>query len=274
MSRSLLASWCIRGGASRAHLMVQRSARAALGAPRMLSSMSRASLRPGVSALRVNPYAVTAMQKRTLFIQTQDTPNPDSLKFYPGQNIMESGQTYFFNERKDSVNSPLAMSLFMVEGVKNVMFADEFLTVSKAPEYSWNEVKPEVFAAIMDFCASGVPVFKDGVDISGSAAEDDDEIVIMIKELLDTRIRPVIQEDGGDISFGHMENGIVYLKLHGACGSCASSTATLKGGVENMLMHYIPEVEGVEQIFEEHEIQSTEAFEKLERELLQKQLSR
>eukprot|EP01134_Creolimax_fragrantissima_P007770 CFRG7770T1 len=215
-----------------------------------------------------------AIQRRSVFIQTQETPNPDSLKFYPGVNIMEEGKTFFFNDRKESINSPLAMSLFMIEGVNNVMFADEFVTVSKAGEYSWEEVKPEVFAAIMDFCASGVPVFKEGVNIESSANEDEDEVVIMIKELLDSRIRPVVQEDGGDISFDSMKNGIVYLKLHGACGSCASSTATLKGGVENMLMHYIPEVEGVEQVMDESEIESNSAFEKLERELLQKQLSK
>jgi Fe-S cluster biogenesis protein NfuA len=225
--------------------------------------MPRHSTVPAVARLGGTPV-------RTMFIKTQETPNPESLKFLPGRDVMLTG-TAHFTSPEDTKASPLARDLFKIEGIRGIMFGPDFITVSKAEEFSWMEVKPEVFAVMMDFFASGAPLF---TEEPGSAttptSADDSDTVLMIKELLDTRIRPTVQEDGGDIAFRKFENGIVYLKMQGACGSCPSSTSTLKGGIENMLMHYVPEVEGVEEVLDEHEAISLQQFSLLE-ERLEKQ---
>ncbi|KAG2624750.1 nifU-like protein 4, mitochondrial [Panicum virgatum] len=190
-------------------------------------------------------------QKRTMFIQTQSTPNPQSLMFYPGKPVMEVGSSDFPNART-AMTSPLAKALFAIDGVTRVFFGSDFVTVTKSEKTSWDYLKPEVFAAIMDFYSSGQPLF---LDSNAAAAmdtaihEDDSEIVAMIKELLETRIRPAVQDDGGDIEYRGFdpETGIVKLKMQGACSGCPSSSVTLKSGIENMLMHYVPEVKGVEQ---------------------------
>eukprot|EP00238_Polyblepharides_amylifera_P010087 CAMPEP_0196590264 /NCGR_PEP_ID=MMETSP1081-20130531/66144_1 /TAXON_ID=36882 /ORGANISM="Pyramimonas amylifera, Strain CCMP720" /LENGTH=215 /DNA_ID=CAMNT_0041913327 /DNA_START=204 /DNA_END=851 /DNA_ORIENTATION=- len=188
-----------------------------------------------------------------MFIQTQTTPNPNSLMFVPGRTVMENGSANFPNARA-GMASPLAQKLFNIDGVKGVFFGSDFVTVTKSDELEWAPLKPEVFAVIMDFFSTGLALMKEGEEgnIGGSAHEmneSDSEVVQMIKELLDTRIRPAVQDDGGDIKF-HMfdeDVGIVYLEMQGACSACPSSTVTLKSGIENMLMHYIPEVKGVVQ---------------------------
>lgn len=190
-------------------------------------------------------------QRRTMFIQTQSTPNPLSLMFYPGKPVMEVGSADFPNART-AMNSPLAKALYGIDGVTRVFFGSDFVTVTKSDDATWDFLKPEIFAAIMDFYSSGKPLF---LDSSTAAAmdtaihEDDSEIVAMIKELLETRIRPAVQDDGGDIEYigFDVESGIVKLKMQGACSGCPSSSVTLKSGIENMLMHYVPEVKAVEQ---------------------------
>lgn len=186
-----------------------------------------------------------------MFIQTQATPNPLSLMFYPGKPVMESGSADFPNARS-AMNSPLAKTLFGIDGITRVFFGSDFVTVTKSEDASWDLLKPEIFAAIMDFFMSGKPLIMDSntLDSMDTAIhEDDSETVAMIKELLETRIRPAVQDDGGDIEYRGFdpETGIVRLKMQGACSGCPSSSVTLKSGIENMLMHYVPEVKGVEQ---------------------------
>ncbi|KAI3886475.1 hypothetical protein MKW92_010268, partial [Papaver armeniacum] len=184
-------------------------------------------------------------QKRSMFIQTQSTPNPSSLMFYPGKPVMEVGSADFPNPRT-AMNSPLAKAIYGVDGITRVFFGSDFVTVTKSEETSWDLLKPEIFAAIMDFYTSGQPLFLDASVASAKDTaihEDDTEIVAMIKELLETRIRPAVQDDGGDIVYRGFdpETGVVKLQMQGACSGCPSSAVTLKSGIENMLMHYVPE---------------------------------
>uniref|UniRef100_A0A3Q3L911 NFU1 iron-sulfur cluster scaffold homolog, mitochondrial n=1 Tax=Labrus bergylta TaxID=56723 RepID=A0A3Q3L911_9LABR len=186
----------------------------------------------------------------TMFVQTQDTPNPNSLKFLPGRTVLESGTLNFAGPR-DAHCSPLARQLFRIDGVKGVFLGPDFITISKADDnMEWKVIKPDVFAAIMDFFTSGLPVVNEDSKPNADTApsDDDDEVVAMIKELLDTRIRPTVQEDGGDVLYRGFEDGIVKLKLQGSCTSCPSSIITLKSGIQNMLQFYVPEVESVEQV--------------------------
>ncbi|CAL1616105.1 unnamed protein product [Knipowitschia caucasica] len=192
---------------------------------------------------------------RTMFVQTQDTPNPNSLKFLPGRTVLDSGTMNFAGPR-DAYCSPLARQLFRIDGVKSVFFGPDFITITKGDaEMQWKVIKPDVFAAIMDFFTSGLPVVNDDSKPSPDTApsDEDDEIVAMIKELLDTRIRPTVQEDGGDVIFRGFEDGVVKLKLQGSCTSCPSSIVTLKSGIQNMLQFYVPEVDSVEQVKEDEE---------------------
>uniref|UniRef100_W5NCS1 NFU1 iron-sulfur cluster scaffold homolog, mitochondrial n=1 Tax=Lepisosteus oculatus TaxID=7918 RepID=W5NCS1_LEPOC len=186
---------------------------------------------------------------RNMFIQTQDTPNPNSLKFLPGRMVLESG-TMDFAGYKHAYCSPLARQLFRIEGVKSVFLGPDFITITKEDaDLEWKVMKPDIYAAIMDFFSSGLPVVNEDTPRADTApSEEDDEVVSMIKELLDTRIRPTVQEDGGDVLYRGFEDGIVKLKLQGSCTSCPSSVITLRSGIQNMLQFYIPEVEGVEQV--------------------------
>jgi Fe-S cluster biogenesis protein NfuA len=185
-----------------------------------------------------------------MFIQTQDTPNPNSLKFIPGKPVLET-RTMDFPTPASAFRSPLARQLFRIEGVKSVFFGPDFITVTKEnEELDWNLLKPDIYATIMDFFASGLPLITEETPSGEAGSEEDDEVVAMIKELLDTRIRPTVQEDGGDVIYKGFEDGIVQLKLQGSCTSCPSSIITLKNGIQNMLQFYIPEVEGVEQEYE------------------------
>ncbi|CAM4631035.1 NFU1 iron-sulfur cluster scaffold homolog, mitochondrial isoform X2 [Lepidochelys kempii] len=200
------------------------------------------------------PSTIAHNTVRCMFIQTQDTPNPNSLKFIPGRQVLES-RTMDFSTPAAAFCSPLARQLFRIEGVKSVFFGPDFITVTKVSEdWDWNLLKPDIYATIMDFFASGLPVITEEAPRTDTAAsEDDDEVVLMIKELLDTRIRPTVQEDGGDVIYKGFEDGIVQLKLQGSCTSCPSSIITLKNGIQNMLQFYIPEVEGVEQVVDDED---------------------
>ncbi|CAH2274750.1 NFU1 iron-sulfur cluster scaffold homolog, mitochondrial isoform X1 [Pelobates cultripes] len=191
---------------------------------------------------------------RCMFIQTQETPNPNSVKFIPGRAVLDGG-TMDFPNRAAAFCSPLARHLFRIEGVKGVFFGPDFVTITKeSEEIDWNLMKPDIYATLMDFFSSGLPVVTEDAPRSDSAVtEDDDEVVAMIKELLDTRIRPTVQEDGGDVLYRGFQDGIVQLKLQGSCTSCPSSIITLKSGIQNMLQFYIPEVEGVEQVTDDDE---------------------
>ncbi|XP_060893835.1 NFU1 iron-sulfur cluster scaffold homolog, mitochondrial [Labrus mixtus] len=206
-----------------------------------------------------NPHWV--IPGRTMFVQTQDTPNPNSLKFLPGRTVLESGTLNFAGPR-DAHCSPLARQLFRIDGVKGVFLGPDFITISKADDnLEWKVIKPDVFAAIMDFFTSGLPVVNEDSKPNADTApsDDDDEVVAMIKELLDTRIRPTVQEDGGDVLYRGFEDGIVKLKLQGSCTSCPSSIITLKSGIQNMLQFYVPEVESVEQVKDEEEEAAAQA---------------
>lgn len=190
-----------------------------------------------------------------MFVQTQDTPNPNSMKFLPGRIVLETGTMNFAGPR-DAYCSPLARQLFRIDGVKSVFLGPDFITITKSDaNMEWKVIKPDVFAAIMDFFTTGLPVINDDSKPSADTApsDDDDEVVAMIKELLDTRIRPTVQEDGGDVVYRGFEDGVVKLKLQGSCTSCPSSIITLKSGIQNMLQFYVPEVESVEQVKDEEE---------------------
>ena len=178
-----------------------------------------------------------------MFIQTEQTPNPATLKFLPGCPVMGSG-TANFPERGAASRSPLAERLFQLPEVAGVFLGSDFITVTKAGDSDWHQLKPAVLAAIMEHFTAGRPVVigESAEDAGAAPAEEDNEIVSQIKELLETRVRPAVAMDGGDITFEDFEDGIVYLHMQGACSGCPSSTATLKAGIENMLRHYIPEV--------------------------------
>ena len=179
-----------------------------------------------------------------MFIQTEPTPNPATLKFLPGRAVMESG-TANFTEAAAAKSSPLAERLFALEGVTGVYLGADFITVSKVADLDWPKLKPVVLAAIMDHFTSGQPVMLGAGSPAETGDEADDEVVSQIKELLETRVRPAVAQDGGDIIFHSFEDGVVYLTMQGSCSGCPSSTATLKAGIENMLRHYIPEVHEV-----------------------------
>ncbi len=181
-----------------------------------------------------------------MFIQTEATPNPATLKFLPGQAVLEQG-TADFATRELADRSPLAARLFEVDGVTGVFLASDFVSVTKADMAEWHVLKPAVLGALMSHFASGQPALAEGA-VTAETAADDDEIVAQIKELLDTRVRPSVAQDGGDIVYRGFEDGVVYLHMQGACSGCPSSTATLKMGIENLLRHYIPEVVGVEAV--------------------------
>jgi Fe-S cluster biogenesis protein NfuA len=175
-----------------------------------------------------------------MFIETETTPNPATLKFLPGRAVMEHG-TANFADAEAATRSPLALRLFALDGVTQVFFGADFVSVSKADEASWSELKPAVLGALVEHFSSAEPLVTAG---EAAAAEDveEDEIVAQIKDLIETRVRPAVAQDGGDIVFEAYTDGIVYLQMHGSCSGCPSSTATLKAGIENMLRHYIPEV--------------------------------
>ncbi|MDE0202556.1 MAG: NifU family protein [Rhodospirillaceae bacterium] len=179
-----------------------------------------------------------------MFIQTERTPNPATLKFLPGEAVMSSG-TADFRDVESAERSPLARRLFQVDGVTGVFFGGDFVSVSKSDDADWQLLKPVILGVIMEHFVAGHPLLLDGAaETAGEEIEDgtDAEIIAQIKELLDTRVRPAVAQDGGDITYQGFQNGVVMLQLQGSCQGCPSSTMTLKMGIENMLKHYIPEV--------------------------------
>jgi len=185
-----------------------------------------------------------------MFIQTEQTPNPATLKFLPGQAVMADGVADF-TEAEASESSPLAKRVFAVEGVTGVFLGRDFVTVTKAEGQDWYALKPAVLGALMEHYKSGDPVISPDAELSeetGGVSDAGDEIVKQIKELIDTRVRPAVAQDGGDIVFHGFERGVVYLHMRGACAGCPSSTITLKNGIENLLRYYVPEVNEVRPI--------------------------
>ena len=179
-----------------------------------------------------------------MFIQTERTPNPATLKFLPGEAVMSSGSADF-RDADSAERSPLARRLFQIEGVTGVFFGGDFVSVSKSDDADWQMLKPVILGVIMEHFVAGHPLLLDDAAHAAGEEEDDgadSEIVAQIRELLDTRVRPAVAQDGGDIVYRGFQNGIVMLQLQGSCQGCPSSTMTLKMGIENMLKHYIPEV--------------------------------
>ncbi|KAI1175728.1 hypothetical protein F4777DRAFT_301667 [Nemania sp. FL0916] len=227
---------------------------------------------------------------RSIFIQTESTPNPDALKFLPNHRVIppELGLPFIeYMNARSTISpphpSPLAAQLMNTDGVTSVFYGADFITVTKAPDANWVHIRPEIYSLIIEAISSDQkivtakdPAAPGSADVSGEAAaerdslaydENDDEVVGMIKELLETRIRPAIQEDGGDIEFRGFKDGFVNLKLRGACRTCDSSTVTLKNGIEGMLMHYIEEVKGVNQVMDEEEEIALKEFARFEEKL-------
>ncbi len=179
-----------------------------------------------------------------MFIQTESTPNPATLKFLPGQTVLEMG-TADFPSAEAAEKSPLAQRVFATGGVTGVFFGNDFVTVTKEDGVEWDHIKPSILGAIMEHYQSGQPVMTGDEPAQSGHAEHDGEdgaVVDQIKELLDSRVRPAVAQDGGDITFHGFDRGVVYLHMQGACAGCPSATLTLKMGIENLLRHYIPEV--------------------------------
>lgn len=182
-----------------------------------------------------------------MFIQTEATPNPQTLKFIPGKMVLEDG-TADFRAKGDAQASPLARRLFDIDGVAGVFLGSDFISVTKT-DAEWQHLKPMILGAIMEHYMSGAAVVEGANDATeGTYDAEDEDVVATIKELLETRVRPAVAQDGGDITFAGFRDGIVYLHMRGACSGCPSSTATLRHGIENLLKHFCPEVEEVQAV--------------------------
>jgi len=206
---------------------------------------------------RINDKACNRLFVRNLFIKTETTPNPNSMKFLPGKEVLpiDFGTGMYFQKTdiRDMQRSPFAKNLFSVDGVKGVFFSKDAITITKVPDSPWTILKPQLFSKILDFYGSDTPIvsdYNDAMISDTTILDDDDEVVAMIKELMETRVRPAVQDDGGDIYYEGFDEstGIVSVRLAGSCVGCPSSSITLRNGVENMLMHYIPEVKGIEEV--------------------------
>ena len=192
---------------------------------------------------------------RPMLIHTEPTPNPATLKFLPGAAVMKTG-TRDFASPEEAEASPLASAIFSTGEVVGVFYGYDFVSVTAAPGVEWKDLKPEVLSVLLDHFASGAPLFHPGsaagIGVAPAEAFDDDpadaDIVTQIRELIETRVRPAVAQDGGDIVYRGFRDGTVYLALHGACSGCPSSTMTLKNGIEGLLKHYVPEVETVEAV--------------------------
>ncbi|OJD17819.1 hypothetical protein AJ78_02118 [Emergomyces pasteurianus Ep9510] len=249
------------------------------------TSRHRPTLHPQHQPTRRGTQINGATGSRSIFIQTETTPNADALKFNPNHPVLPENFPTSFVEYLSPRStlappypSPLAAKLLNVDGVSAVFYGPDFITITKAGDANWAHIKPEVFSLITEAVTTGEPIINAAEPGAGGPSpeedslsynEDDDEVVGMIKELLETRIRPAIQEDGGDIEYRGFENGIVSLKLRGACRTCDSSTVTLKNGIESMLMHYIEEVKGVNHVLDQEEEVGLHEFAKFEEKLRQ-----
>ena len=184
-----------------------------------------------------------------MFIQTEATPNPATLKFLPGRDVLDEG-TADFRTKSEATGSPLALRLFEIDGVDGVFFGSDFISVTKG-DIEWQHLKPMVLGAIMEHYLSGAPITESedtNDNAHGNYDPDDESTVATIKELLETRVRPAVAQDGGDITFSGFKDGIVYLQMRGACSGCPSSTATLRNGIENLLKHFCPDVQAVQAV--------------------------
>lgn len=216
------------------------------------SAVDNRAIWPYLNRTRIPP----SMKDRLMYIQTEDTPNPQSMKFVPGVEILGASTLGMdFPAASAAQASPLAMALFEVDGVQSVFLGPDFVTVTKQDRVQWNHVKPVILGALADHLTARLPILtnNDGGHAAGATPldeydPDDRAIVEQIIELIETRVRPAVAADGGDIVFRHFEpkTGVVFLSLHGACSGCPSSSLTLKSGIENMLKHYVPEVSKVE----------------------------
>ena len=188
-----------------------------------------------------------------MLIRNEHTPNPSTRKFLPGQPVMDSG-TRDFPDAESAEASPLAQALFDTQMVEGVFFGSDFVSVTAAPGVSWTDLEPVVVEALLDHFVTGAPLFKAGsaaaiaVDPDFEEAPEDADIIEQIKELIETRVRPAVAQDGGDIAYKGYRDGHLYLSMHGACAGCPSSTVTLKRGIESLIRHYVPEVESVEAV--------------------------
>lgn len=181
-----------------------------------------------------------------MFIQTEETPNPNALKFIPGVSVLGRNETIYYQNQESAANSYLAEKIMSFNFVKSVMLGNDFITVTKVDEILWDSIKPDILVAIMEFFISGRPVLKKEItDSKADVNVDETEIVKQIRELIETRVRPAVAQDGGDIVFVDFKDGIVYVELQGSCSGCPSSKVTLKEGIERMLKHYVPEIEAV-----------------------------
>nr|WP_320409986.1 NifU family protein [Candidatus Finniella inopinata] len=181
-------------------------------------------------------------------MQTEETPNPNSLKFIPGREVMGEQPPLSFKKGDDCKTSPLAERLLQINGLQDVFFGSDFITLSKQDSEDWFVLKPLILGTLMEAFVNGLPIHQTFEASSTSAVVSDDPLVVQICELLETRIRPAVAQDGGDITFEGFEEGVVYLRMKGACSGCPSSSATLKSGIENMLKYYVPEVLEVRQV--------------------------
>lgn len=183
-----------------------------------------------------------------MFIQTEATPNPLTMKFLPGQDVLGSGTRFYTNQAIAEKESPLAARLFQVVGVNAVFLGSDFITITKSEHIEWSLLKADILTHIMEHYVQGAPIMHEAPRKERENTEDDDEIITEIKDILETRVRPAVAQDGGDIIFHSFENGVLKLELHGACAGCPSSTITLKQGIESMMRHFVPEVESVEAV--------------------------
>lgn len=182
-----------------------------------------------------------------MFIQTEPTPNPETLKFIPGQPVVFGAQPLALTSAEEAITrSPLARRLFAIDGVASVFLGADFITVTRSGGRDWQVLKPMLLGAIMDHFTSGEPVLSPHEE--GAATEGEDEVVVQIRDLIDTRVRPMVARDGGDIVFHEFRDGVVYLNMKGSCSGCPSSTMTLKNGIENLLKHFVPEVRSVQAV--------------------------
>jgi Fe-S cluster biogenesis protein NfuA len=213
------------------------------------AAVTGATLASATNPDQIGPVTAHALAGAAMFIETEGTPNPATLKFLPGRDVMGSLGTADFASPDAVARSPLAARLFALDGVARVFLGQDFVTVTLTGAADWQTMRPQVLGAIMEHFVAGLPVLEgaaeDGLEDFNPA---DAEIVVQIKELLETRVRPAVASDGGDIVFRGFREGIVKLQLQGSCSGCPSSSATLKHGVENMLRHYVPEVLAVEQV--------------------------
>ncbi|KAK3683797.1 scaffold protein Nfu/NifU N terminal-domain-containing protein [Podospora appendiculata] len=282
--RPFQSATCLRLQQATATRQAHTGLTARRGSPSLTSGAN--GIRPRLPSAH-QPWSAAGRGRRTIFIQTENTPNADALKFLPNHRVLPDSMSTPFIEYLNPRStiappypSPLAAQLMNIDGVTSVFYGADFITVTKAADANWAHIRPEVFALITEAITSGQTIVNVGERKEGEADgqetgendslsynENDSEVVGMIKELLETRIRPAIQEDGGDIEFRGFEDGFVKLKLRGACRTCDSSTVTLKNGIEGMLMHYIEEVQGVQQVLDQEEEIALQEFAKFEEKL-------